>query len=142
MSNSSIKFTSESLGQISLFEKVTRAKIKDCFEDANKQLVFVVVQGDLQKAIGKQAKNVQKLKNLFNKNIRIIEFNEDVCQFVANVARPIKVLEVMHDGNGVYTIIPPDVKSRGLLIGRNARVLRDNELIVKRYHSIQELRVQ
>ncbi len=142
MSFTSIKFTSESIGQITLFEKITKANVKDCFEDANKQLVFIVQQGDLQKAIGKQAKNVQKLKNLFNKSIRIIEFHDDVCTFIANVARPVKVTDVMNDGGEIYTIIPPDVKSRGLLIGRNARVLRDNEQIIKRYYPIQELRVQ
>ena len=139
--STTIKFTQESMKQMALFEKITRAKVKDCFEDTNNQLVFIVNQGELKKALGKQASTVKRLRDLFKRNIRIIEFNADVSEFIKNVARPIKLGSVESHGE-IYTMIPPDVKSRGLLIGRNARVLRDNENIIKRYYQIDELKVQ
>lgn len=136
-----ITFTEQSLKSIPIFEKVTHARVKDCFDDTIGTLVFIVEHQEIGKALGRGGANIAKLKGMFKRNIRIIEFNPDVIGFIKNVARPIqlKAVEVEAD---IYTMIAPDLQSRGYLIGRNASVLRNNEHIVKRYFPVKEIKVK
>ncbi|MFT7616358.1 MAG: NusA-like KH domain protein [Candidatus Woesearchaeota archaeon] len=137
---SNIKFTAQTMQLMLLFEKLTRSHIKDCFEDDHGLMTIIVAQGNMQKALGPKASNVQKIKNVYKKNVRLIEFNTDVIEFIKNVARPIKLVDVRQEDN-VFNMVAPDLKNRGYLIGRNAQTLRNNENIVKRYFPIQEIKV-
>jgi len=138
----------QSLMQISLFEKITKAKVKDCFEDGNKQLTFCVEPGELFKAIGKDAKMIKKIDNLFKRKIRIIEFDSDVAKFVKNLCHPNKVIRVVKINESLWdekkeivSITPADTKSRGYLIGKAGANLRNMELIVARYFKLNEIKI-
>ena len=138
-----IKFDLDTLKLISLFEKLTRASVKDCFPEEN-QITYVVNENEAGKAIGKNGANVKRLGNMSKKNIRIIEFSPDIKQFIQNLVFPSKVSNVEEeevDGKKIVTITPLDNKNRGHLIGRAAETLRYNENIVKRYFQIDELKV-
>lgn len=135
-----IKFNKDILYFISLFEKVTKAKIKDCFEEENK-LYFIVQHGEIGKAIGKNAINVKKLQNIINRKIKIVEFYPETIGFIKNYIYPIRVKEIQ-EKEGIFIIIVNDSQSRGLLIGRNATNLRELEKIVKRYFNIIEIKVE
>ena len=52
----------------------------------------------------------------------------------------LKIKDIIEE-DGIITIIPFDLKTRGLLIGRNASILKNNELIIKRHFEIKELKV-
>jgi len=136
-----IKYTSELMGLMAIFQQVTRAKLKDCFFDSNSLLIFVVEPNELGKAIGKKAVNIKRLEKSFNKKIKIIEYNSDVQIFIRNLIYPLRVKEVQLEEN-VATLEPNDSKTRGYLIGRAASNLRNYEGIVKRYfNEIKELKV-
>jgi len=124
---------------MSLFENVTRARIKDCIIQDN-QLLFVVQPNEIAKAIGPKGKNVKKLEAMLKKRIKIVEFNEEPATFIKGLVHPLQVREV-NEEDGVFTITAADLKTRGLLIGRNASHLRAFESIVKRYFPIKELKV-
>ena len=134
-----IKFDANLMKTLSLFESVTRASVKDCIEQGGR-LVFVVNQGDMAKAIGPKGKNIRKLESLLKKKIKIIEYNDDLVEFVKNVVSPIKPADVSEE-EGIVVITPADSSSRGLLIGRGAVNLRGFEEIVKRYFDIKEIKV-
>ncbi|MBI5392910.1 NusA-like transcription termination signal-binding factor [Candidatus Woesearchaeota archaeon] len=140
----SIKYDKETLGLLSLFERISKAKVRDCFVDENKLLIFIVEQHELAKAIGKAGSNARMLENVFKRKIRIIEYNPDIKQFIKNIVYPIPVAEIkqMEEDNAIYIITPQDSKSRGLLIGRAAQSLRYNESIAQRYFPIKELKVE
>ncbi|MFT4312558.1 MAG: NusA-like transcription termination signal-binding factor [Candidatus Woesearchaeota archaeon] len=140
-----IKFDQQTMQRIAMFEKMTRAHVKDCFEDMFSVLTFVVQDGDIYKALGRKAVNVQKLKNTFNKQLRIVEYKPDVKDFLVNLAKPnslIDVKEQQNDSGVIYTMVCNDLKTRGYLIGRNAQTLRNNEMIAKKYFDIQELKIE
>ncbi len=123
-----------------MFETLTRAKVKDClFVD---EVVFFIVQpGQIGKAIGKKGINIKRLKSFMkNKEFRIVEFNPGVTEFVKNLFYPIliKNIELKED---VIEVSPPDLKSRGLIIGRGGQNLRNYEAIVNRYFNIREIKV-
>ncbi|OVE74542.1 hypothetical protein BVX95_02115 [archaeon D22] len=145
-------FNSETLKTMSLFEKVTRSRLKDCFEDNNNLLIFVVDSGELKKAVGKAAANVKKLETMLKRKIRIIEYHDNITRFIKSLIFPMKVADIEigtydqmsseEKAEAIITIIPQDHKTRGLIIGRNASNLRNYEFIVKKYFPIRELKVQ
>jgi N utilization substance protein A len=118
-----IKYDFAVMKFISMFESATGAQLQDSFMQ-NDKIVFVVKQGQIGKALGKKGVNIRKLENLFKKKIRIIEFNDDMLQFVRNAVHPLQIKEITEEA-GVITIIPPDTKTRGYLIGRGAANLRN-----------------
>lgn len=134
-----IKFDINLMKTISLFENITKASVKDCIEQGER-LVFIVKQGDMSKAIGPKGQNIHKLEGMLKKKIKIVEYSDDLIEFVKNVVSPIKPDEVAEE-DGIINIIPADSNSRGLLIGREAINLRGFENIVKRYFPITEMKV-
>ncbi|RMF05018.1 NusA-like transcription termination signal-binding factor [Candidatus Woesearchaeota archaeon] len=137
-----IKFDTQLLQVMSLFQKITRTTLKDAIPNGDKgQIVFVVQAGQLSRAVGKKGANVKLLESKLNRKIKIVEFNPQLIPFVRGVIYPLKA-ENIEEEDGVVTITPPDSKTRGLLIGRNAQNLRRTESIVKRYFNIKELRVK
>lgn len=123
-----------------LFESLTGARLRDCFIDSE-IIIFVVEAGELFKAVGRNGIFVRRLEQLLKSHIKIAEYADDAEVFIQNLFYPAKVKEILKENN-VYTIIPLDLHSRGLMIGRNAQNLRNYERIVKRYFKIDELRVR
>jgi len=134
-----IKYDMALMGYISLFEKITHSKLKDCFE-LNDKLIFIVQKGEIGKAIGKQAVNVKKLESMFKKKVRLIEFNEDKIEFVKNIIYPVKA-KLIEENENIITITSMDNHTRGILIGKAAEALRSNEKIIQRYFEIKEIKV-
>ncbi|MBW3011864.1 NusA-like transcription termination signal-binding factor [Candidatus Woesearchaeota archaeon] len=128
-----------SLGFMSSFEKITKAKIKD-FVEKDDLLLFIVQPGELFKAIGPKGANVKRLSALLKKRIKIVEFSDDVLVFVKNMIHPLKATNIEQDGK-IITISSDDAKTKGLLIGRNAQNLRQLEKVVKRHFDIDEIKV-
>lgn len=124
---------------MSLFESITRAKLKDCIVREN-MILFIVHPGEIGKAVGSKGVNVRKLERALNKKVKIVEFSPEPVNFIKNLIHPLQVKEITED-EGVYTLTPLDLKTRGMLIGRNASHLRAYEDVVKRYFPVKELKV-
>ena len=134
-----IKFDAATISYISLFERVTKASVKDCIM-ADSLIIFIVDENELGKALGKHAANVHALEANLKKKVKVIEYSSDLVKFIEHIIYPIKAQEITEEG-GIVTIVPSDSRSRGYLIGRNAQILRQNESIVKRYFEISEIKV-
>lgn len=137
-----IKYDISLMGFMSLFESMTGAQIKDCYaDDVLKCITFIVQPGQLGRAIGKKAVNVKRMQEKINKNIRVIEFNPDMLEFIKNMVAPLKVERINQNEDGTVIITGPDTKTKGLLIGRNAQNLRNLENNVRRHFEVKEIRV-
>lgn len=134
-----IKYDINLMKFISLFETLTRAKVKDCIE--GNPLIFVVKQGEIGKAIGKKGSNIRKVENILKKKIRIIEFNDDVIVFVNNVIAPIRAEEITKEDNTII-IKDSDPKTKGKLIGRDSQNRKLSREIVSRYFEIDDIVVK
>lgn len=135
-----IKYDIELMGLMSIFERITGCSVKDCFIDKNSLLTFMVDENDLGKAVGKKASKVKLLENTFKRKLKIVGFSKELLKFVQNLIFPLKALEITEEGQIVF-IKGADVKTKSLLIGRNAQNLRNLENIVKRYFTIEEIKV-
>ena len=123
---------------MSLFESLTGAKVKDCI--LNDIVMFVVHENEMGKAIGKHASNIKRVENTLKKRIKLVEFNNDVSQFVQNLIYPLKAREIKEE-DGIVTVYGEDTRTKGLLIGRDRRNLNSINDIVKRYFKIEEIKV-
>jgi len=122
------------------FEQMTRAKLKDCVI-REQQIIFIIEPGDMGKAIGPKGAHVRRLEDALKKKVKMVEFAPELVSFIKNLAYPIDVKQVREQDDGIVVITPPDLKSRGLLIGRNAQTLRAYEAVVQRFFPIKELKV-
>ena len=135
-----IKLNPEHIKFISLFEKITKVTSRDCIID-EKVITFIVKQGEGSKAIGKAGINTKKLEKMFAKRIKITELCDDLPSFIGNLCYPLKGLEISLEGEDVI-IIGPDVKTKGLLIGRNSQNLKKLEETAKRYFKFNTIKVK
>lgn len=133
-----IKYSQDLMKFMSIFESITQAKLKDCIKD--KYLIFIVQENQIAKAIGRNGNNVRKVQDILKKKIKIVEFNPDILIFTKNLISPLKAKDIKIDGD-VVIIQGEDTKTKGLLIGRDAKNLREYESIVKRYFPIKEVKV-
>lgn len=131
-----MKFTIETLGYIKYFENITKTNVKDCFIDKNNNLVFIISQNQLSKALGKNASNIKKLGFKFKRRIKIIEYNLQPEIFIKNCIYPLKPFEIKKQNNKI--IIKADsTQQRALLLGRNKQNLKALQDLVNKFFKIE-----
>jgi transcription termination/antitermination protein NusA len=135
-----IKYDNALLKLMFFFENATHTKLRDCFEDENGMLIFVVEQAQLGLAIGKGGANAKKIEEALKRRIRIIEYSNDAVQFVTGIIHPFKATDVKLSEEGIITITAESA-SRGYIIGRGGSNLKNYENIAKRFFPIKEIRV-
>ena len=135
-----IKYTKELMDSMNIFSRVTHALVKDCFESEG-VLYFVVQPGQIGKAIGKGGSTIRELQNKLKKDIKLIEFNPNVKEFIKNVVHPLRVDSVDEEDN-VVVLRSEDRRVKGLLIGRNAKNLNMLKAVVRRYFEIEDIKVE
>ena len=133
-----IIFDENIIKYISLVESLTGASVKDCI--MNSKLIFIIKETDIGKAIGKKGSNIKKMEHILHKKIKMVEFSSDVLQFIKNFIYPIEVVEIKKDSSNII-IKGNNVKTKGLLIGRNKANLNLLTNVTKRYFEINEIKV-
>jgi len=79
-----IKFDDKSIRYITLFENVTNTQVKDCIERED-TIYFIVSPDQVLLAIGKNGSKIRRLRGLFHKNIKVIEYSEKIETFIRNI---------------------------------------------------------
>jgi N utilization substance protein A len=142
---SGIRFTSREMRYIALFESITGATAKDCVvdEDLNR-IIFIVKEGDIGVAIGRQGKNIHLLERMTGKKHEIIEHSENPAQFIKNALRPAQVKEIRiterTDGKTI-AVVSVSPRDKGVAIGRNGRNAERIRFLAKRYFQIQNVSI-
>ena len=133
-----VKYDSELIKLMMLFESISGAKIKDCI--SNDRILFIVGENDMGRAIGKNGANIKKFENKLKKKVKLAEFSSDVAQFVRNLAYPAEIADVKNE-DGIVTIHGKDSNSKAMLIGRGRQNINNLAGIVKRYFDISGIKV-
>jgi N utilization substance protein A len=138
-----IRLTAESIQHIALFENLTRAKILDCIPE-EERLVYVVKQGDMGLAIGKNGENINRVKKALDKPIELVEYSDDPVTFLKNAFGPVSVSSVnIINKNGkrlAYVEVPN--KEKGLAIGRNGKNIEKVKILARRHHNLEDVILQ
>ena len=133
-----IKYNVDVMKYISLFESLTGAKVKDCIADDS--IIFIIHENEMGKAIGKQGSNIKRVENVLKKKLKLVEFNNDISQFIQNLISPIRAKEIKEE-DMIVTIYGRDTKTKGILIGRDRRNINSIKDIVQRYFEVEEVKV-
>jgi transcription termination/antitermination protein NusA len=117
--------------------------IMDVVEEEDK-LTFLVAKGQLGLALGKTARNLQSLKNTLGKEVKVLEYDEDVERFIRNLFKPHSVESVKIEGDeeGIFTRVTIKPEDKGKAIGKAGRNVNVVRQLARRHHNIQELKVE
>lgn len=131
-------FNTEIIKIINLFESLTKAKVKDCVLDD--RILLIVEEGNLLKAVGKKGVKIKKIENLFKKKIKVVEYNNDVKNFIKNMLYPMEISNIYID-NDVVNIEINSNALKSKVIGRDSRNLKKLKSIVSRYFKIKDIKI-
>lgn len=138
-----IFFSNENMQYINMASKTTKTDIIDC-TIAEDNLVFIVRKGQLGAAIGRKAKNLEKLRSLFKKNIKFVEFDEDKERFVLNLCKPYKVknINLENEGDSVVARVEVELSDKSKIIGKGGRNIEIIRELARRHHSIKDVQIK
>ncbi|MCX8184301.1 MAG: NusA-like transcription termination signal-binding factor [Sulfolobales archaeon] len=137
---SEIKLSNEELRYMALFSDVTGVDVRDCIIDSDSSaIVFIVPPGKAGLAIGNRGTNVKRLSKILGKRIEVIEWADNLEDFVKNLFLPARVLGTslmkLKDSRKIlYVRVNPEDK--GLAIGKSGRNVNKARTILKRYFDI------
>jgi N utilization substance protein A len=129
-------YNADTLKIMTLFDSVTKSKLKDCFYDDNGMLTFIVEPNEIGKAIGRRAVNIRKLEGLLRKKIKIVEFHENPMEFIKNLLYPLNDVEVSEE-EGKINLKAKGSQAKAMLIGRNGSNLKNTQGIVSKYFNTE-----
>lgn len=152
-----VNLSMEAIGLITEAEKRLRARIKDAV-DEGERVVFITEKGHLGQALGKEAKNLQMMRDLLKKDVKFVEWDDDKQIFIRNLFKPFDVASIRmesvstpsgdSDADGqpvlkvkVRAIVEVEAKDKGKAIGKQGRNISSIRHIAKRHHEIDEVQV-
>ena len=140
-----VRLTAKEMGLIALFETMTGAVVEDCvIDDKNDRIIFVVKKGHMGLAIGKKGRKVKLLEKLMRKKLEVVEYSEDVREFLANALKPVRIqgirLTERPDGRKI-AVVSVDPKDKARAIGKNGRNAEKLRLLAKRYFGIDNVMI-
>lgn len=135
-----IKLTSGELQLMSLFQSVTGATARDCIIDEKlDRVIFVVSKGEMGLAIGKNGATIKTLQGVVGKKIELVEYSDDVTEFIRNMLGANLVLNVKINEKGDGTkvaVAVVDSKNKGVVVGKEGRNAEKARLLARRYFQI------
>ena len=138
-----VKFSTNEIRYIALFESMTGAMVKDLLVDEeNGKLTFLVKKGDMGLAIGKRGSTVTKVQKTVDKGVEVIEHSDDPVEFITNLMAPAKIrsIRILQKENGEkIATIEADSKNKRTAIGKAGQNIERARLLAKRQHNINNI---
>ena len=134
-----MKYNLDSINLRVLFENTSGIQLKDCIVKEDK-VIYITKGGDIGKAVGKNGINVKKVANLVKKNLKVVEFSEDLTQFIKNYIYPIVPESVSLEDKTVKIKIN-GMKEKGIVIGRESKNLKELKDVVSKYFKVLDIKV-
>lgn len=138
-----IMFSNEDMQYINMAINVTKTNIIDCL-NLEDRIIFIVQKGQLGAAIGTKAKNLERLRSLFKKTIKFVEFDEDKEKFIINLFKPYKVNNITLEGDdeSIVAKVQVDISEKSKIIGKGGRNIELIRNLARRHHSIKDVQIK
>jgi len=136
-----VRLSSEALRLMATFEAQTGVVPRDCLFEDEERVVMVVSSADMGRAIGRNGININRVSKTFGKPIEVVEYTDDVGQFVKNVLQPATVSRVrIQDRHGrKVAVVDIPVRERGVAIGRDGRNIAKAKLLAHRHYELDDI---
>ncbi|MBU5575104.1 MAG: NusA-like transcription termination signal-binding factor [Candidatus Aenigmatarchaeota archaeon] len=129
---------SEKIRMITTFETITGTSVHDCvYSPETKTIFFIVEEGLLGKAIGKNGQNINIAKKMLKKNIILFEWSSEINKFIKNLIPEAKSIKFVGDS----VLISVDAKLKPMVIGKGGSKLKVIREILERNANISEVRI-
>ncbi|MFH0713666.1 MAG: NusA-like transcription termination signal-binding factor [Candidatus Micrarchaeota archaeon] len=128
-----------SLELMQVFEQRTHAKVQDVIEDKD-QLVFIVQEGEMGKAIGKGGSTLMKTREAFKpRNVEVIEDAPEAKQMIEKTLRGAVIRNIVEENNKITISVDP--QTRGVAIGKSGANIKKLKLALKRRFGIVDAKI-
>jgi NusA family KH domain protein, archaeal len=135
-----IRLTADELRLMSLFQSITTVTARDCIiDDKMDRVIFIVNKGDMGIAIGKNGSTIKMLQNIIGKRIELVEYAEDLAEFVRNIFGRDMVMDVKisnHNPHGKVVTVIVEPKKKAIVVGREGRNVEKARILTKRYFDV------
>ena len=131
------KLSSEDMEFLTLFEQLTGAVAKDCIVEKEAS-VFVVKEGDVGRAIGKNGSAIERVRKSLKRKVFIVEEASSEEDFVRNLFAPypVKDLNIQEKNNERTAIVKIDSRHRGVVIGRGGERIKLSRALLQRHFEL------
>lgn len=138
-----IRLTSDEIKYMILFESLTGATVKDCVRGTN-AMGFVIKKGDMGLAIGRGGANIEKVRDVIGKSVWVVEFSDDVENFIKNLFQPIKVkrVRINNKENKRTAIIEVARRDKRNVVGHEGNRINIAKQLAKRHTNIDDINIQ
>ena len=138
-----IKLGAEEIKSMTLFESLTGARVKDCVQEDD-GIGFLIEQGDMGLAIGKNGSNIMKVKKILGKTIYLTEFFENENKFIKKLFQPIDVknvtiYDVKNEKIGVIEVKRGD---NSKVIGHGGKRIKIAKSLAQRHFGINNIKIK
>ncbi|MBI1978455.1 MAG: NusA-like transcription termination signal-binding factor [Candidatus Aenigmarchaeota archaeon] len=138
-----VTLDTETIRLITLFENVTGTGVKDCLVDSqNNTAYFVIEEGWLGKAIGKNGSIVKRTEGLIKKGVKIFEFSGDLERFVRNLIPQATATKFRNEDGKIVVDVWVGKSDKAIVIGRDGKNLKVFKELLQRSHNVNEVVVR
>jgi len=132
-----MRLGSDEIKSIAVFENMTGAIAKDCinYEDA---IGFLVREGDMGLAIGKNGNRIEKVQEKFGKHIWVVEFSSDKIKFIKNLFQPVRIrnVKIYEAGDGGESTAIVEARRRDQRMVKDKTRLNIAKELAKRHYNM------
>jgi N utilization substance protein A len=140
-----IKLSSDELSLMSMFQGMTGATARDCVIDEKRdRVIFVVAQGQMGLAIGKEGASVKKIERAVRRSVEVVEWADDVEGLVKNAlgAKSVQEGRVSERPDGTKAVVVVvDSRKKGAVLGLGGKNAEKVRLLARRYFDVSNLQI-
>ena len=140
-----IKLSSDQLSLMSMFQGMTGATARDVVVDEKRdRVIFVIAQGQMGLAIGKEGASVKKIERTVRKPVEVVDWADDVEGLVrktlaAKFVKEVRVSDRLDGTKGVVVVV--DSRKKGAVLGLGGKNAEKLRLLAKRYFDVGNLQI-
>ena len=138
-----ILLSNQDMQFINMASNITKTHIMDCI-NLEDRIIFIVQKGQLGAAIGIKAKNLERLRSLFKKMIKFVEFDDNKETFIINLFKPYKINNITLEGedDSVVAKVEVNVSDKSKIIGKGGRNIEIIRNLARRHHAIKDVQIK
>ncbi|HIJ06803.1 MAG: NusA family KH domain protein [Methanomicrobiales archaeon 53_19] len=139
---SEITLTEDCMRLISQFESLTGAGARDCvIDDRHNRVIFIINPGEMGLAIGRKGASIKKASEALDKRVEVVEYSDDLVQFIRNCFLPAEVLSIEFEGEDEERVAQVEVREedRGLAIGKEGKNITKAKQLLRRQFDIADV---
>ncbi len=140
-----IKLSSDELSLLSMFQGMTGATARDVVVDEKRdRVIFVIAQGQMGLAIGKDGASVKKIERAVHKPVEVVEWADDIEGLVKNAlgakfVQEVRVSDRLDGTKGVVVVV--DSRKKGAVLGLGGKNAEKVRMLAKRYFDVGNLQI-